>query len=373
MPWNGLGSYVLPVAFSPEVSGTLIEAGRYNGLTSDVATGISACLAKNGENTPTADLPMGGKKHTGAANAAVAGEYLVYGQVFPSFSTAGTITLTALGTPLVLNSGVSTGLTALAIANNGGFSYIGNASSVGSGFGFATTAYALCLGTANARGVNLYANSTLRLGISAAGEFSIVAPGGTIATAGSAFRCATNGGFDLGLSTNRWANCYAINFFGTTFTGAFVGNVTGNVVGDVTGNVTGSSGSCTGNAATATVAVSANSADSLTAGALIGGIEVGYRKVPAASVTSGSIPAVDSGKCVFATAGVTIPNATFARGDVVTIYNNTGADIIITAGITTLRLSGTASTGNRTLAQRGMATVLFNSNSEAAISGAGVT
>lgn len=82
MPWNGTGTYALPPAYSPEVNGTVIDAVRYNGLTSDVATGISIALAKDGQNIPTANLPMGGFKHTGAspAGAAAVGEYLVYGQ-----------------------------------------------------------------------------------------------------------------------------------------------------------------------------------------------------------------------------------------------------------------------------------------------------
>lgn len=80
MPWTGTGAYNLPPAYSPEINGATIDADRYNGLTLDVATGITAALAKNGENVPTANLPMGGFKHTGAAIAAIAGEYLVWGQ-----------------------------------------------------------------------------------------------------------------------------------------------------------------------------------------------------------------------------------------------------------------------------------------------------
>jgi hypothetical protein len=49
--------------------------------------------------------------------------------------------------------------------------------------------------------------------------------------------------YDLGSSTLKWSNVYA-----TTFTG----NLTGDVTGNVTGNCSGSSGSCTGNSATAT-------------------------------------------------------------------------------------------------------------------------
>lgn len=80
MAWNGLGAYVKDPAYSPEVNGTIVDAVRYNGLTSDIAAGITACLAKNGENVPTANLPMGGFKHTGAAAATAAGQYLTWGQ-----------------------------------------------------------------------------------------------------------------------------------------------------------------------------------------------------------------------------------------------------------------------------------------------------
>jgi len=104
-----------------------------------------------------------------------------------------------------------------------------------------------------------------------------------------------------------------------------------------------------------------------------GGIEIGFRGMASASVTTGSPVATDAGKCVYASAGVTIPNSTFAGGDVLTIYNDTGGNITITATITTLRWAGTATTGNRTLAQRGIATVLFRSGTEAIISGSGLS
>ncbi len=86
MPWSGSGSYTLPPAYSPEVNGTTIDATRYNGLTSDVATGITAALAKNGENVPTANLPMGGFKHTGAVAGTATGQYLMYGQTGASLT-----------------------------------------------------------------------------------------------------------------------------------------------------------------------------------------------------------------------------------------------------------------------------------------------
>jgi hypothetical protein len=94
MPWSGTGTYALPPAYSPEVNGTVIDAARYNGLTSDIATGLTAALAKNGENVPTANLPMGGFKHTGAADASAAGQYLTFGSAVAYGFPAGLV-----GTP----------------------------------------------------------------------------------------------------------------------------------------------------------------------------------------------------------------------------------------------------------------------------------
>ena len=58
--------------------------------------------------------------------------------------------------------------------------------------------------------------------------------------------------FPNGLNVTNGANVTGV-VTATSFSGA----VTGAVTGDVTGNVTGSSGSCTGNSATATVATNA--------------------------------------------------------------------------------------------------------------------
>ena len=76
MAWNGAGNYVLPPAYTPETNGTIIDATRYNGLTNDVAAGISNTIAKDGQNTPIANLPMGGVRHTGAADAVAPGQSL---------------------------------------------------------------------------------------------------------------------------------------------------------------------------------------------------------------------------------------------------------------------------------------------------------
>jgi hypothetical protein len=105
----------------------------------------------------------------------------------------------------------------------------------------------------------------------------------------------------------------------------------------------------------------------------VDGVSIGYRSIPRSTTTTTAVVG-DVGKCIAVSAGITIPNATFAAGDAVSIYNDSASAVTITQGASlTLRQAGTANTGNRTLAARGMATIWFNSSSEAIISGAGVS
>ena len=102
------------------------------------------------------------------------------------------------------------------------------------------------------------------------------------------------------------------------------------------------------------------------------------RTLPQNAVTSYTLVASDTGKHIsVSTGGVTVPFNIFSTGDVVTIYNNSGSNQTITqASSVTLRQSGTANTGNRTLAQYGVATVLCvsgGSSSVFVISGSGLT
>ncbi len=103
---------------------------------------------------------------------------------------------------------------------------------------------------------------------------------------------------------------------------------------------------------------------------------VGYRNIPQNAKTgSYTLLATDLGKSVpNTTGGWTVNNSVFSGGDCVVLYNNSGSDQTITQGSgVTLRLAGTATTGSRTLAQRGIATLYFNSASDVACSGPGVT
>jgi hypothetical protein len=70
--------------------------------------------------------------------------------------------------------------------------------------------------------------------------------------------------------------------------------------------------------------------------------------------------ASDAGKTIsITTGGVTVNASVFNAGDMITIFNNSGSSQNITQGASvTLRLTGTATTGTRALAQYGIATLL---------------
>ena len=94
------------------------------------------------------------------------------------------------------------------------------------------------------------------------------------------------------------------------------------------------------------------------------GYRIGFRDIPRR--TSGFA----LGECLAISAGVTLNTSDMAAGYSFTVYNDSASAITITQGSgVTLRLVDTATTGNRTLAARGMAFIWCNSGTEAVISG----
>lgn len=100
------------------------------------------------------------------------------------------------------------------------------------------------------------------------------------------------------------------------------------------------------------------------------------RDVPQNSQTTGyTLVASDNGKHIsITTGGVTVPASVFAVGDTVTIFNNSVSSQTITQGASvTLRQVGTANTGNRTLAQYGLCTILCVASNVFVITGGGLS
>ena len=90
MPWSG-GTYTKGNAGTGGWAGDAglgigIEAGRHDTQDNDFANGINNALAKDGQNTPTGNLPMGGYKHTNCNAATANNEYATLGQLNSSVS-----------------------------------------------------------------------------------------------------------------------------------------------------------------------------------------------------------------------------------------------------------------------------------------------
>ena len=85
--------------------------------------------------------------------------------------------------------------------------------------------------------------------------------------------------------------------------------------------------------------------------------------------------ATDNGKFIsITTGGVTVPASIFSAGQNIVIFNNSGSSQTITQGTSvTMTLAGSATTGNRTLAQYGVATVLCTGSNTFVITGQGLT
>ena len=183
---------------------------------------------------------------------------------------------------------------------------------------------------------------------------------------GGIVRDATDGIFKL-FANNSSTPANTVNFSGTgnIFAPLVVGSA--NVA-----NTTASSSSTTG---ALTVAGGVGVAGKIYSGDYVFDAYGNLRALaPNAKSTSYSATAADVGRFINTSAGVTIDAGIFSIGDNVTIYNNSGSTITITQGTSvTLRQAGTSNTGNRSLALRGVCTVLCVASNEFVINGGGLT
>jgi len=100
---------------------------------------------------------------------------------------------------------------------------------------------------------------------------------------------------------------------------------------------------------------------------------IGPTNVPAGQTGTVTLAASDAGKHVAATGTVTLGTGIFAVGDAVTIWNNSAGAITITLSAVTCYNAADATTGNRTLGARGLATILCVAANTYVISGSGLT
>ena len=136
--------------------------------------------------------------------------------------------------------------------------------------------------------------------------------------------------------------------------------ITGAALNGTVGATTPSTGAFTTVTATSTVSDSAGDVRTL---------------VNNAKVAAYILAATDNGEMInITTGGVTVNSGIFSVGQNVTIYNNSASSQTVTQGAgVTLRLAGSATTGNRTLALRGICTIVCVASNEFVVSGAGLS
>ena len=112
MPWDGSGAYTpsngthtgANIWGRLETAGADVEAAPFDAFTADLVTLFANTLTRDGQGAASADLPMGGNKHTNVGDATARTEYATFGQLsdraitfVPAASVGGTgdaITLT---------------------------------------------------------------------------------------------------------------------------------------------------------------------------------------------------------------------------------------------------------------------------------------
>jgi hypothetical protein len=124
MSYNGSGTFIINSAGQPVVANTVISATVFNALTADLASGLTNCITKDGQSTPTANIPMGNNKITGLGAGTAATDAATLGQVQ---STAAKL-ITVTGTDTISGT-MSPALTAYASGQL--FYFIANAANTG--------------------------------------------------------------------------------------------------------------------------------------------------------------------------------------------------------------------------------------------------
>jgi hypothetical protein len=104
--------------------------------------------------------------------------------------------------------------------------------------------------------------------------------------------------------------------------------------------------------------------------------QFGFRNMPQSGTSSGNLALGDSGKHVYVSSGVTVPpnsSVPFEIGAVITVVSNATSLTITQGSGVTLKWANSSSTGNRTLASNGIATLLKVATDTWYIFGLGLT
>lgn len=145
MSWDGSGNFVrgdgsrtgATTWTQARDASVTVNAPDADTHDQDIADGLENCVTRDGQNSPSTNLPMNAKKHTGVADASANSEYAAYGQLLALVTpfvaaanvggTAGAITLSPTPTITSYETGkgfrffietVNTGAVTLAVGSN---------------------------------------------------------------------------------------------------------------------------------------------------------------------------------------------------------------------------------------------------------------
>jgi hypothetical protein len=301
MSYNGSGTFIINSTGQPVVANTVISATVFNALTADLASGLTNCITKDGQSTPTANIPMGSNKITGLANGTLIGDAANLGQVQ---STAAKL-ISITGTDTVLGT-MSPTLTAYAAGQL--FYFVASGANTG--------AVTLNIDALGAKNITRDGSTALAAGDINSGEIVVVIYDGTrfqmINAANSFGNTTINGTLTVTGNTGLQANVSVTSALSVGGTFA----VTGAATLGSTLAVTGKSDLPTVSTASANAAVAVIT-DLSAAGASITSANVGTAVITTGTVTnltatSASVASVNAGVALLTTATVTNLTATGA-------------------------------------------------------------
>jgi hypothetical protein len=376
-------TYHLPVKYEvPNTTGNLTAIYNQPGGAGD---GVGATLTNNG--TKAAFAPDG-------PTASVGDRILVYNQT-NAFEN-GVYTVTTVGTPdpggtnwvLTRATDADTyGLKDTDALGNGDAFFV-TSGDTGAGETYICNAVSpIVFGTTAISFVQI-SDSTLYtagngLQLTSGTIFSLIAPVTTV-NGGTGLTSFTSGGAVYATSTSALTTGTLPVASGgtgaTTLTGVVIGNGTSafTTVTAPSGAIVGTTDTQNLTSKTLTTGNTLDAGTSISDTGTIAATSPGFRGLPQnAQTASYTLALTDAGKHISTTSGgVIVPangSVAFPIGSTIVIYNNSSSSQTISITTDTMYLAGSATTGSRTLAQRGLATLVKVASTTWAISGAGVS
>lgn len=337
MPFNGSGTFSRLYSWTVDAANNVaISSSRTDAELNGMASGLSNCVTRDGQSPPSADLPMGGKKLVNLGNATVSTDAL-------NMATGDTRYILATG---ATNLTLSDTLTAAVL------SLSGNAT-VGAG------------GTLTANGPFVANGTTLLASGSVTGNFTI-GVGGTLTTSGPLVANGTATLASVAVTGNGTVGGTLSVAGAASITGALTltaalavtSGGTGTTSATGTGSLVLSASPALTGTPTAPTAAAGTATTQLATTAFVDTL----RDVPSnAKTVNYPLALPDRGGSVDfngASLTCTIPansSVAFPVGTVIVITNLNASNLSIAITTDTLTISGSTTTGTRTLGQNGEA------------------